>query len=121
MAPLSALFVGLLFMTLVARGVSFERASWIGLFFGFATPVFFRTAALNHNLFVMYAAFGSFLLLWRFRDGPIENSWKVRALAGALAGTCLALDYSGVVPLLGLYAYLVFRRAHDIGFLAFVP
>lgn len=117
MAPLSALFVALMFGLLVRRGVPRGKATLLALLFGFGTPIFFRTSALNHNMFVMWAVFGSFLLMWprgaaRVAGVPLRN----RVLAGGLAGLALALDYAGVVPLLALYAYLVFDRARFVPF-----
>ena len=58
MAPLSALCVLLLYDFLATRGVACRRATALALLFGFGTPVLFRTAHLNHNMFLMQALFG---------------------------------------------------------------
>ena len=115
MAPLSALFLVLIFQLLLARGVGQGRATAYALLLGFATPIFFRTSALSHNLMTMYVTFLSFWLLWPREDGKAAALSR-RIWAGALAGTALALDYSGVVALLCLYAYLLFSRVKEVGF-----
>ncbi|MDX1579082.1 MAG: hypothetical protein R3266_11380, partial [Gemmatimonadota bacterium] len=116
MAPLSALFVALLFLLLRRRGVERGKATLLALLFGFGTPIFFRTAALNHNMFVMWATFGSFLLMWPRGERAAGVSLRNRILAGGLAGLALALDYAGVIPLLALYGYLVLDRARFVPF-----
>lgn len=110
MAPLSAVIVVLMFGVLRRRGLPQSWSVWLALVFAFATPMFFRTAPLNPNMFVMYATFGSFLLLWPGQDLPEPLSVGRRFAAGFLAGLTLAIDYSGVVPLLVLYGYVVLRR-----------
>ncbi|MCB1018647.1 MAG: hypothetical protein KDC27_01910 [Acidobacteria bacterium] len=89
MAPISAAGVALMFLFL-ERTVGNRRAAFVlALLYGFATPVFFRTGTLNHNVMAAQLGFGAFCALGslgRRRD----------ALAGALAGTCVLLDYSGV-------------------------
>ncbi len=116
MAPLSALFVALVFGLLRRRGVPMGRATLLALLFGFGTPIFFRTSALNHNLLLTWATFGSFLLLWPGPDRAAAVTARRRLLAGGLAGLALALDYAGVVPLLAIYAYLVLERARHVSF-----
>lgn len=113
MAPASALAVVLMFQVLVLRGVGESRGLWLALLFAFGTPVFFRTAHLNHNMFLMYATFLAFYLLWSpgSEDDHVPP-WR-RAAAGALAGFCLAADYGGVVPLIALYGYLLLRRTRS--------
>ncbi len=116
MAPLSALFVVLLFQILLIRGVRTNRAIWLAFLFGFATPIFFRTAHLNHNMFMMMVDFWAFYLLWQPSRENTFPAWKVRFWAGFLAGFGLALDYAGVVPLLALYGYLFFIRFSETSF-----
>jgi len=116
MAPLSALFVALMFGLLLRRGVPRGKATLLAILFGFGTPIFFRTSALNHNMFLMWATFGSFLMLRPRADRSSGVSLRNRIIAGGLAGLCLALDYAGVIPLLALYAYLVFDRAQYVPF-----
>jgi hypothetical protein len=106
MAPLSSLFVVLMFRILRQRGVTNNRALWLALLFAFATPVFFRTAHLNHNMFVMYVTFAAFDLLWVRPEQKFPLSLGHRIGSGFLAGLSLAFDYSGVISLLALYGYL---------------
>lgn len=114
MAPLSALLVVLMFHLLRERGLAERKATWLAFLFAFATPVFFRTAHLNHNMFLMEAVFGSFVLLW-VRPGTGGSmraglSLPRRLGAGLLCGTALALDYAGLIPAAVLTAYLVVSR-----------
>ncbi|HEX6309664.1 MAG TPA: hypothetical protein VFZ69_15925 [Longimicrobiales bacterium] len=108
MAPLTALFLVLMYDVLLWRGVAPGAATWLTLLFGFGTPLFFRTAHLNHNMFVMYAMFASWVLLWRHSGAGAPL--RIRLLAGLLAGITLATDYVGVVILPLLYGYLVLDR-----------
>ena len=110
MAPLSALVVVLMFQILLDRGVNQRRALGLALLFGFGTPVFFRTGILNHNMMVMYTTFVAFYLLWVLPGGAVPASLNRRMGAGFLAGVGLALDYSGVIPLLVLFGYLIGAR-----------
>jgi len=116
MAPLSALFVVLFFNVLIKRGVVLNRAIWLTILFGFATPIFFRTAHLNHNMFLMYAIFLSFYLLWNPSKQTASPSKNRIFWAGFLAGSGLAFDYSGVVPLFFLYGYLFFLQKSQTSF-----
>jgi hypothetical protein len=96
------------------RGLARRTALWLTWIFAFGTPVFFRTAHLNHNLFLMEALFGAFLLLWPAEDeGPIPT-WR-RAAAGFLCGVAMALDYAGFVPAGVLALYFVATRARSAG------
>jgi hypothetical protein len=107
MAPLSALFVVLFYGILRQRDVPRERA----LLLGFGTPIFYRTAHLSHNMFLMITTFGCFWLLCPRPADALPLSPKRVYWAGFLGGWCLALDYAGVIPLLCLYAYLILERA----------
>ena len=115
MAPLCAALVVLVFSTLVARGIARERATWLAFLFAFATPVFYRSAHLNHNVFLMLALFGAFLLLWPRPGQPESLSTARRAWAGFLCGMAIALDYAGVVPAGVLALYFVATRARGAG------
>ncbi len=118
MAPLSAFAVVFLFGMLVDRGVPKRTSVGLALLFGFATPVFFRTGVLNHNMMMMYTTLFAFHLLWP-RPGEAHTvSLRRRTWAGVLAGFGLALDYSGVVPLLALYGYLLLGRLGTLGWKA---
>jgi len=84
MAPLSALMVVLMFDTLRRRGLALGRALLLSAAFAFATPLFFRTAFLNHNMMVMYATFGAWCLL---EAAPATLlPLRTAALAGLIAG-----------------------------------
>lgn len=115
MAPLCAALVVLMFSTLVSRGIARERATWLAFLFAFATPVFYRSAHLNHNVFLMLALFGAFLLLWPRPGQPESLSTSRRAWAGFLCGLAIALDYAGVVPAGMLALYFVVTRARGAG------
>lgn len=110
MAPLSALAVVLMFHLLTLRGVGEPKAAGLSLLFAFGTPMFFRTAPLNPNMFVTYATFLGFYLLWVRPGAAFPISLGRRVGAGLLGGFALAADYSGVVSLLALYGYLFFNR-----------
>ena len=110
MAPLSALMIVLMLQILMDRGVAQGRALGLALLFGFGTPVFFRTGVLNHNMMLMYTTFGAFLLLWVRPGASAPASVARRALAGFLAGFGFALDYSGMIPLIVLFGYLIGAR-----------
>lgn len=108
MAPLTALFLVFMYDVLLRRGVGRDEATWLTLLFGFGTPLFYRASVLNHNMFVMYAMFISWVLLWRHAGGAAPL--RTRLLAGLFAGITLATDYVGVVILPVLYGWLFFDR-----------
>lgn len=110
MAPLSALIILFMFHILYKRGLHSEQALWLSMLFGFGTPLFFRTGILNHNMFVMYAVFLAFYLLWVSPGTKYPVSLKRRLGAGFFCGLGLAFDFSGIVSLLVFYGYLVIRR-----------
>ncbi len=110
MAPFSALAVLQMFHLLRRRGLAPGRATGLAFLFGFGTPVFFRTAHLNHNLFVMHAMFLAFALLWVRPEEQAPASLGRRLGAGLCAGFCLAADYVGVIILPLLFGYLVLAR-----------
>ena len=115
MAPLSALFLVFFFSVLRERGVEPRLAAGMALLLGFGTPIFFRTSTLNHNLFVMYAMFAAFVLLWRRHDAPGGLPLRDRLLAGLFGGIVLATDYIGVVILPLLYGYMLLPRVAAAG------
>lgn len=115
MAPLSAGLVVLMFGLLLRRGVPRPRAVWLALLFAFATPIAYRTAHLNHNMFLMEAVFVAFICLWRDGDSDEPLSLARRVGAGLACGAAFALDYAGAVPVLVLTAYLVLPRARVAG------
>ncbi len=107
MAPISALGVVAMFWLLRRLFHSGRTALWLALLYAFATPVFFRTGFLNHNMILGHVAFLGFLALWN----PWQSDrWSrgTRYFAGGLAGGfCLLLDYGGVILLGGLFLYAV--------------
>lgn len=110
MAPATALFLVFFYGVLRRRGLDANQASGLTFLLGFGTPLWFRTATLNHNLFVMYAMFVAFTLLWLRPDETLPVSTRNRLLAGFFAGVTLATDYIGIIILPLLYAYLVLPR-----------
>jgi hypothetical protein len=106
MAPLSALSVVVMFFVLVNFTRSHRMALALALLYAFATPVFYRTAHLNHNLLLGHFAFFSFVILWRPWDKTSNPRRSHYLLAGLLCGWTVVLDYSGIVALfaLGIYA-----------------
>lgn len=116
MSPLAALFCVFIYTILRRRGV--DRGFGLALvgLFAFGTPLFYRTAYLNHNVFLMMCTFTSFWLLWpQPQDALPIKPWRVAA-AGFLAGYGVAIDYAGAVPLLWLYGYLIAVRTPAAGF-----
>jgi hypothetical protein len=109
MAPLTALFLVCFYNLLRSRGLTDTHASELSLLLGFGTPIFFRTTGLNHNMFVMYFAFASFVLLTG-GDGPRMAGWR-RWLAGVAAGLTITTDYVGVVIAPVLYGFMVWTSA----------
>lgn len=110
MAPLSALTIVFMFHILSRRGLRTVQAIWLSMLFGFGTPIFFRTGILKNNMFLMYVTFLAFYLLWVSPGMKYPVSLKRRLGAGFFCGSGLAFDFSGIVPLLVFYGYLVFRR-----------
>jgi hypothetical protein len=115
MAPLSAAMVVWVFVLLRRGGVGSGRATALALLFGFGTPLFYRTAHLNHNVFLMATAFGSFWLLWPKPGEPEPLRPSRIYTAGFLGGWCLALDYAAVVLLPVFWGYLMAIRAPRVG------
>lgn len=111
MAPLAALAAVVMFFLLLSCGVPRRASVFLTFLYAFATPVFYRTAQLNHNVLIAHAALFSFALLWR-PWAPLGLRRPRYFPAGLLAGYCLVLDYSGLFVLAALsgYALLVWRR-----------
>ena len=113
MAPLSAASVVLIFFILLRLLASHQQALWLSLLYAFGTPVFFRTGFLNQNMLAAHFALASLAALW-FLTGR-----RAAFLAGLAAGTCVLLDYSGLVPLAVLAAYCLWtQRQNFLTFLA---
>lgn len=115
MAPITAAFLVYFYGILRARGMHAGDATGLTFLLGFGTPLFFRTSTLNHNLFVMYAMFLAFCLLWLGRDANGSLSPARRFWAGFFGGLTLATDYVGVIILPLLWTYFVVARARAAG------
>jgi hypothetical protein len=113
MAPLSAASAVLVFWILRALLRSDRAALWLALLYAFGTPVFYRTGYINQNLLAGHFALASFAALW-FLSGR-----RAAVLAGLAAGTCVLLDYSGLVLLGASFAYCLWvRRGEWLAFAA---
>jgi hypothetical protein len=107
MAPISALTAVAMFYFLRRVFGSDRAAFWLALLYAFGTPAFFRTGYLNHNLMLGEFAFMGFLAMW---NPGRTTRWSMTSryfLGGLTGGAALLFDYSGVVPLLGLFAYVL--------------
>ncbi len=111
MAPTSALSVVVMFRILARLITSVRAAVLLSLLYGFATPVLYRTAQLNHNLLVGHVAFFAFALLWWPRGAADRWARSRYLLAGLLSGWAVVLDYTGLVVLGVIGAYAVACRA----------
>jgi hypothetical protein len=65
-------------------------------------------------MFVMYAMFLSFFLLWVRPEMEFPVSPQKRFVAGLFAGITVATDYIGLVTLPLLYGYLLFTRLRSV-------
>lgn len=105
MAPVSALGVVAMFYLLRIIFVSDRKAFWYSVLYAFGTPVFYRTGYLNHNLMLGHLVFMGFIAIWN-PEGRLRWSRPMRYFLGGLSGGAAFLfDNSGVVLLLGLFAY----------------
>ena len=110
MAPLSAAAVTVMFFVLLVRTGSRSNAIWLALLYAFATPVFYRTAQLNHNLMVAHLALFAWVLLWRPWDDPEAPKRPRYLLAGFLCGWAVVCDFTGIVVVAALGIYGLLRR-----------
>jgi hypothetical protein len=113
MAPSSALGVVTMFFVLRLLFGSDRTALWLALLYAFGTPVFFRTGYLNQNMMLGHIAFLGFLALWNPWGGQRLSTGARFFLAGLAGGTAFLFDYSGVVMLLGLFAYGIATRLRE--------
>lgn len=116
MAPITAWFLIYFYGLLLRRGLTPTRATTLTFLLGFATPLFFRTTSLNHNMFVMYFSFAAFVLLWPPRADGAQVSRRNRLLAGLAGGLVVATDYIGLIMLPVLYGYLLLPRMRAVSF-----
>lgn len=107
MAPATAGTAAYLCSRIAQAGVPARSAALAALAYGLATPVFFRSGHLNHNLLVCNAAFTALLLLWDPSDRPLASA-RV-AIAGLLAGYSLLCDFSACVSIVVIAAYIWLR------------
>jgi len=107
MAPATAFTAAYLCSRLNEAGVSKLASAQAGVLYGLGTPVFFRTAHLNHNLLVCDAGFTALLLLWDPKDRPLALPRVI--LAGLLSGFALLCDYSGLVVIAAVGGYVLLR------------
>lgn len=109
MAPLSALASVLMLRTLSAAGLSIRTALLGAFLYALGTPIFFRTAYLNQNLFIAHLALLGFVGLWRPGGFPAWRDRTACLVAGLMGGFSLLSDYSGAVVLgwLGVYAVML--------------
>jgi hypothetical protein len=109
MAPLSALAVVVMFYLLLAMTRSIRLAILLSVLSAFATPVFYRTAFLNHNVLIGHFSFFSFALLWRPWDDSDQQRPSSYLLAGLLCGWTVVLDYSGIIAICSISIYAILR------------
>jgi hypothetical protein len=106
MAPLSAFAAVVMLNVLSAVGLA-TRTSLLGAFlYALGTPIFFRTAFINQNLFIAHLTLFGLVALWRPGGYPQWRNEIAYAFAGFMGGYSVLSDYSGLVVLawLGLYA-----------------
>lgn len=111
MAPVSAASAAALGVLLRRGGLERAAAAGVALLYAFGTPVFFRTSLLNHNLLVGHAGWFALLALWDPNRGSLRRSRM--AAAGALGGSAVLLDYSGLVVLAVVALYALVRTRDD--------
>lgn len=105
MAPLAALSVLLIFYVLRFMVGSDRSAFWLAILYAFATPLFYRTAFLNHNMAMGIIALAAFVAMWD-PGGTGRPGERTRfALAGLAGGTAILFDYSGVILFGALFLY----------------
>ncbi len=113
MAPLSAAAGVVMLRLLCALGVP-TRTALLGAFlYALGTPIFFRTAFLNQNVFIAHLFLFGFVALWRPGGLAEWGDAAAYGLAGLAGGYSLLSDYSGAAVLLwlGFYATWIAWRA----------
>jgi hypothetical protein len=109
MAPATALAVAATYLVLVRTAELPNRVALAAAaILAVGTPFFLRTGYLSHNLLVAVAALWGFVLL--VGQGVSGGLSKPRLLgAGLLSGFALLCDYTGVLVIAALGAYLWIR------------
>jgi hypothetical protein len=113
MAPSSAVGVVAMFFVLRRLFGSDRAALWLAILYAFGTPVFFRTGYLNQNMMLGHIAFLGFVALWNPGGGQRLSTRARFFLAGLAGGTAFLFDYSGLVMLVGLFAYGIATRRRE--------
>lgn len=113
MAPLSAAGVVAMFYLLRFVFQSDRGALWFSILYAFGTPVFYRAGYINHNMLLGHFALMGFLAMWNPTGSPKWSERTRYLIGGITGGTALLMDYSGVVLLLGLFAYSLARVMKD--------
>ncbi|MFV1986741.1 MAG: hypothetical protein ACC682_05650 [Gemmatimonadota bacterium] len=114
MAPIGAAAVVLMFGVLRHVFSSDRTGALTALLFAVGTPLFYRSAFLNHNIVLGLIAFAAFAWIW---DPSGERELSVRSqfvVAGLAAGLTVLFDYSGVVFVVGLFAYAHVRNRRTL-------
>src|SRR5688572_14938418 len=117
MAPLGALAAVLMYRTLLSRTRDDREALLWAMVYAFATPIFFRSAFLNHNVILAHCVLGAWLALTGLhaRSGSDKSMLTERSSfgAGLLLGIGLLCDYSAAPFLLvfGLWIFMDGWRA----------
>jgi hypothetical protein len=106
MAPVSAFAAVVMLRVLYALGLGIRVALLGAFLYALGTPIFFRTAYLNQNIFIAHLLLFGFVALWRPGGFPPWRDKTASVVAGLAGGYALLSDYSGVIVLvwLGLYA-----------------
>lgn len=106
MAPLSAFAAVVMLQVLNRVGFTIRTAVLGAFLYALGTPIFFRTAYLNQNVFIAHLTLFGFVALWRPGGYPAWRDTTAWFVAGFLGGYSVLSDYSGGVVLawLGLYA-----------------
>lgn len=120
MAPSSALAVVLVYFVLLGLLGSSRQAIWLALAYGFATPVFYRTGFLNHNLMLGHIAFAGFATVWNPWHGTRLSPRARDYLCGLAGGAAILFDYTGVVLITLLGLYVAIKRWREGGVAAAV-
>ncbi len=110
LGPLAALASIAMATHLRDRGLSPSLATWLGFAGIVATPLLFRGATLNHNLFVAYATLGVWIAL-ESSSGRIAFTSRRVITAGLFSGVAMMCDYSGAMT--ALWAGLLILTASE--------